>query len=616
MSFAILILITVASITHKMLLLEIPVKLPLFSVEISLLGFFAVVPVLFVIFHFYTLLQLNALALKVRGYNEERKENESVVKGNKRRLRLDSFALVQILAEPNEKSNIITYYLYTWVTWITIVLLPLFTLVTTEIVFLPYHSRIITWIIRILICVDVLTIWLFWRMIFSKCHGDSLYKKTRHVYRVVAVLLSASLCIFAIFVVSFPGEHKLGKFKSFNYITHLLFEGGLYKNGGSYTGLFGMSNRLVLAGADLGIADTLKAQKETGALTSTTRSFQNRDLSYAVLEGTDLRGVDFTSTNLSGAIFSDAHLEGAVFDCPKHARADICNNLSNAWLRKANLRGAVFSRTNLSGTYFGFASMSGAIFNKVKLDGTIFQGANLDGSVFNGINSAKTDFSDASLRGSYLRGVSIEQLNIANVNFDGAVFFDTTLKDILFEESKTPDPLSAWSDVSELDFRYVFQSSKKHSTHRVRFLGSVIDKIDLNCKNDNECRNMLDIEAAYNLIITKREQATNNEMSSSTHDKDPKFMSALEEKSNILRSKSTEERVNSRFFILQDLTCQNINRKYIVPNLIRSKAFYSLAMDQYPAIEECIKREAPSMEIAEQFAYEPYEPSREHSAGD
>ena len=63
--------IAVGSVTHRDLLLESPVKLPFLNVDLPLLGFFVLGPVLFLIVHAYVLLHFVLLAGKVGVFHAE-----------------------------------------------------------------------------------------------------------------------------------------------------------------------------------------------------------------------------------------------------------------------------------------------------------------------------------------------------------------------------------------------------------------------------------------------------------------------------------------------------------------------------------------------------------------
>lgn len=62
--------IATGSITHRQLFLESPIKLPLVDVELPLVAFFVIAPALFVVFHYYLLIQARLLADKVARLNE------------------------------------------------------------------------------------------------------------------------------------------------------------------------------------------------------------------------------------------------------------------------------------------------------------------------------------------------------------------------------------------------------------------------------------------------------------------------------------------------------------------------------------------------------------------
>jgi hypothetical protein len=63
--------IAAGAVTHKDLLLENPVKLPFLNVELPLVAFFALAPILFIIAHAFTLMHFVMLAAKVGTYERE-----------------------------------------------------------------------------------------------------------------------------------------------------------------------------------------------------------------------------------------------------------------------------------------------------------------------------------------------------------------------------------------------------------------------------------------------------------------------------------------------------------------------------------------------------------------
>ena len=61
--------VAAGAVTHEDLFLEKPVKLPFLNIELPLLAFFFLAPILFVIVHAYTLVHLVMLTEKAKGFH-------------------------------------------------------------------------------------------------------------------------------------------------------------------------------------------------------------------------------------------------------------------------------------------------------------------------------------------------------------------------------------------------------------------------------------------------------------------------------------------------------------------------------------------------------------------
>src|SRR5215469_16907826 len=68
-TFQLYLAIAFGSVTHRDLFLATPIKLPLLNVDLPVVGFFFVAPMVLLIFHFYVFLQLLGLASKAKDYN-------------------------------------------------------------------------------------------------------------------------------------------------------------------------------------------------------------------------------------------------------------------------------------------------------------------------------------------------------------------------------------------------------------------------------------------------------------------------------------------------------------------------------------------------------------------
>src|SRR5258708_6292709 len=68
--FGLYLVVAAANLTHRQLLFDDPIKLPVLNVDLPLVGFSFVAPVLFVLFHAYVLIQVLLLSRTAAAYNE------------------------------------------------------------------------------------------------------------------------------------------------------------------------------------------------------------------------------------------------------------------------------------------------------------------------------------------------------------------------------------------------------------------------------------------------------------------------------------------------------------------------------------------------------------------
>ena len=135
--------IAVAAVTYRDLLFENPVKLPFLNVELPLLGFFVLGPLLFRLLYAYVLLHFAMLTDKVGVFDAELRAQigNDDIRARLRR-QLPSNIFVQYLADPDEsaQSRHGTLMLRL-IALISLVLFPIALLVFFQLQFLPYHDR-------------------------------------------------------------------------------------------------------------------------------------------------------------------------------------------------------------------------------------------------------------------------------------------------------------------------------------------------------------------------------------------------------------------------------------------------------------------------------------------
>ena len=161
--FALYLLIAATTVTQRQLLLAEPIKLPVLNIDLPLWGFFFLAPILFVILHQYTLLQVLLLGRTTTAYDFavarlqlSYKENVSL------RQRLANTLFAQIFAgSPREREGFIGWLLRAMV-WMTLAIAPIFVLLAFQFMFLAYQSGFVTWTHRLLILAELLAFFLIW----------------------------------------------------------------------------------------------------------------------------------------------------------------------------------------------------------------------------------------------------------------------------------------------------------------------------------------------------------------------------------------------------------------------------------------------------------------------
>jgi hypothetical protein len=437
LSFGTYLIVTVGSVTHRQLFLEDPIRLPLLSVDLPMVAFFVVAPVLFLIFHIYLLLHLKLMADKVRRYSDLVDEaGLTKIAENRVRLQLPDFDFVQVLAGPHEGRNNLSEWLLILIAWITVVIGPLVLLLLTQLQFLPYHLAWATWAQRTVIVLDIAVLWRFWPDILPRTR---LGRGPFSARRIVAAFVSTALIGFSIAIATFPGEavyenwiarniripeapvskgsapplvaphiEKLlkGQFLA-QYpgrplttvsLTKYLFEGGIDEV--KPTGWF--SNRLILLDQELVDTDKLQRniskeerERKFALQGERTRILRGRDLRGAWLNGADLRRADLKGVQLQGASLWNAQLQGAILDA-------------------AQLQGAMLNVAQLQGASLNRAQMQGASLVNTELQGASLNGAQLQGAEF---GNARLDYSD--LRESLVWRSSRQQIVLAGADLAG-----------------------------------------------------------------------------------------------------------------------------------------------------------------------------------------------------
>jgi uncharacterized protein YjbI with pentapeptide repeats len=422
-TFQLYLAIAFGSVTHRDLFLENSIKLPLLNVDLALVGFFVVAPLLLLIFHFYLFLQLLGLAITAKDYNARLAIDVPDVSDRQYvRRRLHVFPILRLLAGPRDQRTGFFGFSLRLIAWITLVATPVLILLQAQVTFLPYHREWIVWLQRVAVLIDLALIWYFW--IRLRSDDDPI----KGVLRKAWVYLgggAATLCvlIFSIYLATFPGEWLNTHLPELRYIPTtwrphreddwtslraLLLEGEFDPVSERPRSVF--SNRLVLTRQSF-IVDPEKLDKIT-----VNHSFRGRDLRLAVLALTDLRKADFTGAQLQGANLSGAQLQDAKLDAAQLQGASLYfAKLQGAFITLAQLQGARLTDADLQGAFLNKAQLQGARLNRAQLQGATLIGAQLQGATLVEAQLQGAQLQEAKLQGAWLDRAQLQGAELVKV---------------------------------------------------------------------------------------------------------------------------------------------------------------------------------------------------------
>lgn len=460
-------MIAVAGVTHRDLLLEQPVQLPIFGIQVPQVQFFIFAPVLLVLFHLGIVTQLVLLARKTLEFDLAVQQLESTSKRtHPLRLELHNFFYVQAIAGPH-RSIVMSAFLH-GMSWLTLVAIPVLLLLFVQMKFLPYHDVTVTWAHRIALSVDILMMLLIGVFLvrpeaaFFPAVGRTL--ATHPISVMITSVVFGFVTLFSYLVATVPGEaldryvtdylvqeetsDAAGADASGPLVMGFAMPFSITRPDGSLFGIFHRS--LIVTDLDLVPNDQVTPGEATISL-------RGRDLRYARLDRTDLRQTDLTEANLDGASLVGTDLRDSWFQCaditiylltgdrararcPSARGADLTDailqrgqlrglDLTGARLDRADLRNAALSYSVLVRSSLSFAQMQMAdLSGGVKAQGASFLNANLEGADLNGAQLQGANFSNAIMPTAVLSHAQLEGAKLYEANLEGAELISARLR--------------------------------------------------------------------------------------------------------------------------------------------------------------------------------------------
>jgi len=415
LTFMLYLAIATGTTTHRMLFLESPLNLPVLNITLPLLAFYILTPIIFVVLHFYMLLNLVLLARTAKSF-EDSLARAFPKDGEPRenfRMRIENTLFVQLLVGGRLEREGINAKLLSLMALISLAVAPVALLLMIQIKFLPYHSEWITWLHRGLLAFDLALVWTLWPS-YRSGWGVRLWPKVTRRLALPGVLSAAAL-VYAVMVVTFPDERiYLATYWLHGSTSFDPFSGKvLSRDRSDWYDLIAPVNTLDLQGEDLiDDAKLVHILEKSESSTSVERwvatlYLAGRDLTGAYFRQADVRHVDFSDAILNRADLRFAWAEKAKF---------VGAQLQGASLFFAQLHGALLIRAQLQGVSLQGARLHGASLDGAQLQGASLQGARLQGASLDGTQLQGASLDDAQLQGASLDGAQLQGASLASLD--------------------------------------------------------------------------------------------------------------------------------------------------------------------------------------------------------
>jgi uncharacterized protein YjbI with pentapeptide repeats len=435
--------VAAGAVTHTDLFFEEPVKLPFLNIELPLLAFFFLAPILFLVVHAYALAHLVMLTDKAKRFDAVLRDqiSDSDV-GDKLRRQLSSNIFIQFLGGPEPTNR--RERAFRWLLWaiviLTLAVAPVFLLLLFQMRFLPFHNSLIAWVQRGALLLDFGLMWWLWSMVLSTREVDRRVGWASWVWARLGILLGLFAVLFLWTAATFPGELLEDNWPGWRLFPttnetgqriEVSFHDWVFNSQvdpDSGRRWLPFSGTLVLTG--LNVYDHLKIDEPEKAKRRDYVFFaRGRNLRGAILDNSSLQNVDFTRADLQGALLRQAKLQMASLDGAKLQGANLQGaKLQGATLQSAQLQGALLGQAQLQGSLLEYAQLQAASLSNANLQGASLEGAKLQGASLEG-----AQLQGASLFGANLQGASLGRAGLQGALLENAQLQGATLQEAILQ---------------------------------------------------------------------------------------------------------------------------------------------------------------------------------------
>ena len=459
-------LVTLGGVSHKDLLLNSPVKLPIINVQIPLFSFFQYAPLLLLLVYLSLLIQHVVLTRKYRKFVEAIAPNEKQTQTeDSRREMVHSYVVSQLLA--GSRGNALIRWLMVLMVAVTFAGLPLLTLLYFQITFLPYHDTWITYWHRIAVLLglamglSILPMVHVLPIIGAKSEkrevriGEDAAWRKSPIGIALVVFFGIVVLGFSWLIATIPDEatYRIISFSPYNDPFRPKDDKGLLNPlvRVAYDFLSDAKNPddrgwllpWLIQSRVLVVEDTDLVSDENDRYGEVSEVLRERDLRYARLSRSDLHRADLSEADLrgaqmrrtrlekvklrnaqlQGADLSSANLQGANLVDAKLQGVNLADSeLQGADLRRANLQGANLAPPPLShrDVALGVRSLRPANLQGADLRNATLWGANLRNAQLQGAYLYKAELHGADLRNAQLQGADLRRIEFHGADFGSA----------------------------------------------------------------------------------------------------------------------------------------------------------------------------------------------------